>query len=77
MKTEIELRDYLAGQAMLVVMQETQEVVPASFFDWIKQLAFIYLNATFLKVKYREIHNVYSEAAKRAYKYADAMISER
>jgi hypothetical protein len=77
MNTEIELRDYLAGQAMLAVMQETQEVVPASFFDWLKQLAYNYLHATFLKVKYREIDNVYYEAAKRAYKYADAMISER
>lgn len=71
------LRDYFAGQAMMAVMQETQEVVPASFWDWIKQLAYKYLEAKFLKIKYKEIEGVYHEAASRAYKYADAMMNER
>ena len=74
MEKGITRRDYFAGQAMLAVMQETQEVVPASFFDWVKHLLFNHAGATFLTVRYKEIEGIYEEAAKRAHKYADAMM---
>lgn len=70
----IELRDYLAGQAMEAVMQETQEMRVASFWDWCKEQMVKYLNFTFLYVRYVPVPNVYKEAAQRAYEYADAML---
>lgn len=73
----ISLRDYFASQAMLAVMQETQEMKIDSFWDWFKQLMVIYLHFTFLTVKYVKVENVYEEAAKRAYEYADALLSAR
>lgn len=73
----ISLRDYFAAQAMLAVMQETQEMRIGSFWDWIKQLMVTYLHFTFLTVRYIKVENVYEEAAKRAYDYADALLSVR
>lgn len=70
----ITLRDYFASQAVSIVMQETQEMRIGSFYDWIKQLLVNNLGLTFLTVKYVKIDNVYEEASKRAYEYADAMI---
>ena len=72
-----ELRDYFASQAMLAVLQETQEMRVASFEDWCKELMVTYLHFTFLTVKYVKVDNVYNEAAKRAYEYADAMLAAR
>lgn len=68
------LRDYFAAQAMLAVMQETQEMRIGSFWEWCKQLLVSYLHFTFLTVKYIKIDNVYKEAAERAYEYADALL---
>jgi hypothetical protein len=73
----VSLRDYFASQAMLAVMQETQEMRIGSFWDWVKQLLVTYLHFTFLTVKYVKVENVYEEAAKRAYEYADALLSVR
>lgn len=75
--TYISLRDYFASQAMLAVMQETQEMRIGSFLDWVKQLLVTYLHFTFLTVNYVQVENVYEEAAKRAYEYADALLSVR
>jgi hypothetical protein len=75
--SNISLRDYFASQAMLAVMQETQEMRIGSFWEWCKQLLVSYLNFTFLTVKYVKIDNVYKEAAERAYEYADALLSIR
>lgn len=72
-----DLRDLLASQAMLAVMGETQEMRIATFQDWIKHLMIMYLSFTFLSVKYVQVENVYEDASKRAYEYADAMIKER
>lgn len=74
---EITPRDYFAAYAMLVVTQETQEMRVASFWDWVKQLMYNYLNFTFLHVEYVEVNNYYKQAAERAYKFADAMMKER
>ena len=74
---DISLRDYFASQAMLSVMQETQEMRIGSFWDWCKYLMVSYLHFTFLTIKYVQVDNVYEEAAKRAYEYADALISIR
>lgn len=74
---ERELRDYFAAQAMLAVMQETQEMRVASFWDWCKHLMVTFLSFTFLAVRYTKVENVYEDAAKRAYEYADAMIKSR
>ena len=74
---EISVRDYFASQAMLAVMQETQEMRIGSAWDWIKHLMVTYFNFTFLTVKYVQVDNVYQDAAKRAYEYADALIEER
>ena len=73
----IPLRDYFATQAMDVVMQETQEMRIASFWDWIKMLLVTYLHFNFLTVKFVKVKNVYEEASKRAYEYADAMMIAR
>jgi len=73
----VSLRDYFASQAMLAVMQETQEMRIGSFWDWVKQLLVTYLHFTFLTVKYVQVESVYEEAAKRAYEYADALLSVR
>ena len=75
MKPDISLRDYFASQAMLAVVQETQEMIPASFWDWFKLICRDLFHMTFLEVHYREVTDVYENAAKRAYKYADAMIN--
>lgn len=72
-----DLRDYFASQAMLSAVSETQEVVPASFWDWCKQLLQQLANMTFLTVKYKDIPDVYEGAARRCFEYADAMINER
>jgi len=74
---EVSLRDYFASQAMNVVMQETQEMKVASFKDWIKHLLVVSFNLNFLTVKFVEIDNVYEDAAKRAYRYADALLEHR
>jgi hypothetical protein len=71
------LRDQFAAQAMLAVMQETQEMRVASFWDWLKQILATYLSCTFLTVRYVKVENVYEDAAKRAYEYADAMLDVR
>ena len=73
----ISLRDFYASQAMVAVMGETQEMRIATFWDWIKLLLQQYFFCTFLTVKYVQVDNVYEDAAKRCYEYADAMISER
>jgi hypothetical protein len=72
-----ELRDFFASQAMQTVMNETQEMRIGSFWDWVKQLLVTYCHFTFLTVKHVQVENVYEDAAKRAYEYADAMIIER
>lgn len=77
MKNEIEIRDYFASQAMFAVMQETQEMRVASFWDWFKLLLVQCLHFTFLHVKYVRVPNAYEDAAKRAYEYADAMMKAR
>lgn len=66
-------RDYFAGQAMLAVVQETQETVPASFWDLVKANLRDY-GFMFLIVKYRTVENVYEDAADKAFLYADAMV---
>lgn len=71
------LRDYFANTAMDVVMAETQEMRIGSFFDWVKMLLYTYLHFHFLHVKLIKVENVYQDAAKRAYEYADAMLLER
>lgn len=67
-------RNYFAGQAMLAVLQESQEMRVASFWDWCKSLFVAFLHFNFLHVKYIIVPNAYEEAATRAYKYADAML---
>lgn len=74
---ECTLRDYFASQAMGAIMQETQEMRVNTFIDWTKQILITYLHFTFLTVKYVKIDNVYEDAAKRAYEYADALIEAR
>lgn len=74
---EIELRDYFASQAMMVVMSETQEVKVASFWDWIKFLLQMHLGFAFLEVKYKQIEGVYDVSAEKCYQYADALIIEK
>ena len=74
---DISLRDYFAAQAMLAVLQETQEMRIGSFWDWVKELLVKYLHFTFLTVKYVKVKDVYEDAAKRAYEYADALLSIR
>ena len=73
----VSLRDFYASQAMSAVMGETQEMRIATFWDWIKFLMQQYLCFTFLTVKFVQVDNVYEDAAKRCYEYADAMIIER
>jgi hypothetical protein len=70
------MRDHFASMAMLAVMQETQEMRIASFLDWLKLLLVTYLHFNFLTVRYIKVDNVYQDAAKRAYEYADAMMKE-
>lgn len=77
MTPNIELRDFLASQAMMAVMLETQEVVPASPYDFLKQVLSNRLGMTFLVVRYKNIRGVYESAAIKAYQYADAMMSIR
>ena len=67
--------DFFASQAMIAVMQETQETVPASTWDFIK-FHLRQFGLTFLVVQYKDIDGVYAGAAKRAYLYADAMAKE-
>jgi len=74
---DIELRDYLAGKAMSIVMAETQEVVPATWLDFVKECLRTYVGLTFLVVQYRTVDNVYEDAAERSYRYADAMIEAK
>lgn len=74
--THEEKRDEFAKYAMLAVMQETQEMRVASFWDWIKSILSTYFMLNFLVIKYTKVPNVYEEAAKRAFEYADAMIQE-
>lgn len=74
---DIKLRDYFASQAMLVVLQETQETRVSSFWDWVKHILIIYLHFTFLHVKYKNVPDVYKEASKKCYEYADEMIEAR
>jgi hypothetical protein len=74
---QVSLRDFFASQAMSVVMQETQEMKTASFKEWIKHLLVVYLNFSFLEIKYVQIEGVYEDAAKRAYEYADALLAAR
>lgn len=74
---EKKTRDYFAAQAMLAVMQETQEMKIASFKDWVKQQLVQLLGFTFLTVKFVKVENVYEEASQRAYEYADAMMAEK
>lgn len=73
----VSLRDFYASQAMSAVMGETQEMRIATFWDWIKFLMQTHLHFTFLTVKYVQVKNVYEDAAKRSYEYADAMIIKR
>ena len=73
---EIAKRDYFAGQAMLAIMQESQEMRVASFWDWCKALMVTFLHFNFLTIKMIPVENVYNDAAKRAYQYADAMVAE-
>ena len=73
----VTIRDYFAAQAMLAVLQESQEMRIATFWDWCKYLLILYLHFTFLTVKYVKVDNVYEEASKRAYEYADAMMKAR
>lgn len=73
----VSVRDFYASQAMVAVMGETQEMRIATFWDWVKHLLIIYLNFTFLTVKYETVDNVYEDAAKRCFDYAEAMINER
>lgn len=72
----LSLRDFYASQAMLAVMGETQEMRIATLWDWVKHLLQTYLHFTFLTVKYEKVDNVYEDAAKRCFEYADAMIAE-
>ena len=74
---DINTRDYFAAHAMLALMQETQEMRIATFKDWLKQLLVNYLNFTWLTVNYVKVDNVYEDASKRAYEYADAMMKAR
>lgn len=73
----VSLRDFYASQAMGAVMGETQEMRTATLWDWVKFLLQQYLHFTFLTVKYVQVDNVYKDAAKRCYEYADAMMNER
>ena len=73
----VSVRDFYASQAMLAVMGETQEMRIATFWDWVKHLLIIYLHFTFLTVKYKKVDDVYEDAAKRCFEYADAMMAER
>lgn len=73
----ITLRDFYASQAMGAVMGETQEMRIATLWDWVKYLLQQYLHFTFLTVKYVQVENVYEDASKRCYEYADAMIKNR
>ena len=75
--TEVNLRDYFASQAMLAVMQETQEMRIGSFWEWCKNIMVSYLHFTFLTVRYVKVEGVYEEASERAYEYADAMLAVR
>ncbi len=74
---EINTRDYFAAHAMLAIMQETQEMRISTFKDWLKQILITYLNFTWLTVNYVKVDNVYEDASKRAYEYADAMMKTR
>ena len=74
---EINARDYFAAHAMLAIMQETQEMRISTFKDWLKQILITYLNFTWLTVNYVKVDNVYEDASKRAYEYADAMMKTR
>lgn len=73
----VSMRDFYASQAMLAVMGETQEMRIATFWYWVKHLLVLYLHFSFLTVKYKKVDNVYEDAAKRCFEYADAMINER
>lgn len=71
------LRDYFAAKAMNVVVLEVQETVPASVFDWFKQVLRDRIGMTFLYVRYRVVDGAHDSAASRAYAMADAMLKER
>ncbi len=71
------LRDWFASQAMVAVMNEAQEMVPATFWDWVKSLLIGYAGLTFLHVQHRVVDGVYADAASRAYGFSDAMLEER
>lgn len=73
----MKLRDYFAAKAMDIVMQETQEMRIGSFWDWVKLILVTYLHFNFLHVRYVQVENVYEEASKRCYLYADAMLKQR
>lgn len=74
--TEVTLLDYYARGAMVTVLNETQETVPASLWDWLKHIGHNY-GLSFLKVKYRHIDGVYEQAAEKAFEYAALMVKER
>lgn len=74
---DMDLRDYFAAKALAASVSETQETVPASFWDWVKGILREMLNMTFLEVRYKSIEGAYEQAAKRSYKYADAFITEK
>lgn len=75
--SEMDLRDYFAARALLASVSETQEVIPASFWDWVKSILRALLYMTFLEVKYKTIEDAYKQSAERSYRYADAFIAER
>lgn len=68
--------DYFAGQAMLAVMQETQETVVATPIDMVKALLRNHGFGLFdfLHVEYRVVDGIYADAAERACLFADAMM---
>ena len=74
---KIELLDFYAAKAMILVSAETQETIPASFWDYVKSILFSVCYMTFLEVRYKPVTGAKERIAKEAYLYAQAMLNER
>lgn len=77
MKNELELRDYFAARAMDIVLSETVDMVPASYWDWVKSVLHEYAGLTWISYEMIKVPNVYEHASVRCYEYADAMLEAR
>lgn len=71
------LLDYFAAKAMGIVSAETQEQVPATFWDTIKIILINLCHMHFLTVNYKEVEGARERIARQSYLLASSMLTER